>query len=226
MLGGLLGGIGSALAGGLLGGLGSGGDQVVQTQNDLPEWLKPYYTGGGDGRTGMIPGQLPINQDYLYWNQMAGMGMPIGPPPPLYADNPWYTGENVFAPPGTFLSPMQNLATNPPQFGMGGLLGGGAGPTGGAGPDPGAAGIFQYPSQQVPQGGPPMPGPAPVPTEATPDGLSPLDQYILNQEFRKLQDIRASDPEASIMGGISLRDLSPEGREFLKDKDIRRYARR
>ena len=163
----------------------------------------------------MVPGQPPINQDYLYWNQMAGMGYPMGPPPPLYTDNPWYTGENVFSPPGTFISPMQNIAL------QGGLLAPGGGGMGGPGPGGGGQdGVLKYPSQRTlqDQAPPAVPGMT-DPVQTGQQGLSDLDRYILQQEFDRMNQAWAADPEASLVGGASYRQLSPEGQEFMRGMD-------
>ena len=232
---GALGGIASLaapLVGGLLGGASSGGD-VNQTQvTDLPEWLKPYYTGGADGLTGMVPGQPPINQDFPVWNQWAGMGYLTGPPPPLYADNPWYTGENVFAPPGTFMQPMDNMSLyGNPMFGGGfggGGMQGGPGP-GGGGP---GGGILQYPSQGAPQTPPQIQGNMTDPVTAAPQGLSPTDQLALSLYFNQMTSNYATDSQGVDGGGnLGLLGgnpglLSPEGREYWAGLDPREKRQR
>ena len=218
--------IAAPLVGGLLGGASSGGDMTQTQVTDLPEWLKPYYTGGADGLTGMVPGQPPINQDFLYWNQMAGMGYPIGPPPPLYTDNPGYTGENVFSPPGTFLQPMNNMALySNPMFG-GGLLGGGQGqgPAGPGGGGPGG-GILQYPSQQTPSA-PPIQGGMTDPVTTAPQGLSELDKMKMQMMYRQMA--RGRDPETGIGPPTTFtsRDLSPEGQAYWAGLDPREKRQR
>lgn len=109
--GSLLSGAGSAIAGAALGGLLGGGDQTTSTTSDLPEWLKPFYTGGADGYAGYMQGQPPISDDFIHWNTMMGMGYPIGPNPPMYVDDPRYTGQNVYQAPFNFMQPQDNLGT-------------------------------------------------------------------------------------------------------------------
>lgn len=103
------------------GGSGSGTQTVV---NEPWSGLKPYLTGESEYRPQT---QRPLNSDWLYWNYMAGQGMPIGPPPPMYVDDPQYSGQNVYDPPFQF----QNARLTGPAYGDSGPYGASVPDTGG-----------------------------------------------------------------------------------------------
>lgn len=218
ILGGLAGGVGSALVGGLFGGGGSSSGSGTGTQTVIQEpWpgVQPYLTG----ESGYVP-QVggPISSDWLYWNYMAGQGMPVGPPPPMFVNSPQYTGENVYDPPFQY----QPIRSTGPAYGD-------QGPYGAPTPDTGgllSQGPPQYPSSSG-TGTVPAPAPAESPgkdPEQKEEGLSDLDKWILRQHQRTQDAQWASDPEAGLLGGAYhpgspvINDLSESGQAYVRSK--------
>ena len=109
----------STALGGLFGGAGSKGGGTQEIINTPWAGLIPYLTGGEDGNAGVIPGQPPMSADASYWNTMSGFGHLMGPPPPMFVDDPRFTGENMYMPPETWPDMWPTLAAGMPGFGIG-----------------------------------------------------------------------------------------------------------
>ena len=105
----ILGAVAPTLIGGLLGGASSSGGspEKVTTVNEPWPGIQPYLLGDPSG-TGYTPGQKPISSDWLQWMYLASIGQAPGPPPPMYVDDPRYTGKNVYDAPFQYQSPMAN----------------------------------------------------------------------------------------------------------------------
>jgi hypothetical protein len=159
-------------------------------------------------------GQKPLSSDWLYWHFANQQGAPIGPAPPMFVDDPRYTGENVYDPPFQY----QNARLTGPAYGQ--ETGFGAKPGGGGGLFGGNE-IGEYPSGDpdsdvlvdVSGDG----GPSDEDDEGS-DGLSDLDKFILEQQFRETNSMQANNPDSGGFGNpdaFRTVDLSREGRDFL-----------
>ena len=211
--------IGSAVSG-LLSSGGGGSDGGTGTRTVVQEpWsgVQPYLVGDS-GYVPEVGG--PLSSDWLYWNYMAGQGMPVGPPPPMFVNDPRYTGEGVYDPPFQF----QPIRDTGPAYGD-------QGPYGAAVPDTGgllSQGPPEYPSSSG-TGTVPAPAPKEPTGEETPktvEGLSDLDKWIIRQHERELQAGFASDPDGGGLittryapGSPLLADLSEGGRAFVEKQD-------
>lgn len=210
-MGSALGSIAGPIIGGLMGGGGgggggsAGGTQVMKT---VPwEGLEPYLTGKSD----YVPQtNKPLSSDWLHWMYLTAQGAPYGPPPPMYVDDPRYTGENVYDPPFQY----QQGRTEGIGYGQDTPFGSGK-PSGGG--LFGGADVSDYPSSgKDPNalnnvGGNGVGEPE---KEEEEEGLSDLDLYILKQARDAAKRHQASDPDG---GGFmpSGGRVSKEGQAFI-----------
>jgi hypothetical protein len=175
---------------------GGGTTQESSTTSEIPEWLKPYLTGGDAQYGGTDYGRPPLSDDWIAWNTAAGQGFPVGPPPPMFVDDPRFTGKDVYEAPSTWMPMQDNIAMrgmgSMPEFGANPLaqMGQGlmAGPPG-AGP---GGGLLTYPSERRPEGkGPQVDAPVDAPVGAPPDNAMDYDSMV------KLADRRYWDEAPS-----------------------------
>ncbi len=196
-------GILNSLFGG--GGGGGSGDQTVE---NVPwEGMQPYLTGESDYRPQM---DRPLSSDWLYWNYQAGQGNPVGPPPPMFVDDPRYTGANVYDPPFQF----QPARLNNPGYGdpgpYGSQGGGGGGPTGVLGD------VGDYPSANpdsgilVPGDPPAPPAPAPADTGPSIGDMERAQEYMRIYNLMRSTQDGYSGPEMGALDALLWAQQNPD----------------
>jgi hypothetical protein len=188
-----------AAASGLMSKGGGGTTQESSSTSEVPEWLKPYLTGGDAQYGGTDYGRPPLSDDWIQWNTAAGQGYPVGPPPPMFVDDPRFTGKDVYEAPSTWMPMQDNIAMRGmggmPEFGENPLLQMGQGlmswpgetKTTAASPPGGAAarggGLLTYPSERRPEVKAPVEAPVEAPVAAPPDNA--MDYHSLAERERR-----------------------------------------
>ena len=85
-------------AGSIIGGkmMGDSAEDAAEAARELPDWLKPYVTGGGVPE--YLQSQPKTNTAWMDYISRLGSGQPAGPWQPMNNASPWFNPDQTFTP--------------------------------------------------------------------------------------------------------------------------------